>query len=51
MEPPVPGDPGQFTLGEPERIEELVRSAGFAEVEVEEVPIEFRFESWDDYRR
>ena len=50
MEPPVPGDPGQFTLGEPERIEELVRGAGFAEVEVEEVPIEFRFGSWEDYR-
>ena len=51
MEPPVPGEPGQFTLGEPERIEELVRSAGFTEVGVEEVPIEFRFGSWDDYRR
>ncbi len=50
MEPPVPGDPGQFTLGEPELIEELVRGAGFADVEVEEVPIEFRFASWEDYR-
>ena len=38
MEPPAPGEPGQFALGEPERIEELVRGAGFADVEVEEVP-------------
>jgi len=51
VEPPVPGEPGQFALAEPERIEELVRGAGFAEVEMEEVPVEYRFEAWDDYRR
>jgi len=50
QEPPVPGEPGQFALSEPEQIGELVRSAGFAEVEVEEVPVEYRFGSWDDYR-
>ena len=50
MEPPVPGEPGQFALGEPERIEELVRSAGFADVEVEEVPSSTASASWDDYR-
>ena len=32
MEPPQPGEPGQFALGEPERIEELVRGAGFETV-------------------
>ena len=51
QEPPQPNEPGQFALGEPERIDELIRGAGFAEVKVEEVPVEFRFESWDNYRR
>jgi SAM-dependent methyltransferase len=51
QEPPQPGEPGQFALSAPDEIEPLVRGAGFAEVRVEEVPIEFAFESWDDYRR
>ena len=51
QEPPQPGEPGQFALGDPEQIVGLVRGAGFTEVEVEEVPIEFRFGSWEDYRR
>ena len=51
QEPPQPGEPGQFALGTREQIEPLVRAAGFARVEVEEVPVEYRFGSWDDYRR
>ena len=51
MEPPKPDDPGQFSLGEPERIEELVRGAGFDQLSVEEVPVEFRASSWAEYRR
>lgn len=51
LEPPPPGAPGQFALGEPEQIEALARSAGFADVNVEEVVIEFRFADWEDYRR
>jgi SAM-dependent methyltransferase len=51
QEPPKPGEPGQFSLGEPDRIEELVRSAGFEDVTIEEVPLEYRFPSWDEYRR
>lgn len=51
QEPPAPDEPGQFALGEPGRIAELVRAAGFADVDVEEVPIEFRFSDWDEYRR
>ena len=51
QEPPKPGEPGQFALGEPERIEELVGGAGFDEVDVEEVPVEYRFPSWDEYSR
>ena len=51
QEPPVPGEPGQFALAEPDQIDALVRSAGFADVAVEEVPVEYRFPSWDEYRR
>jgi SAM-dependent methyltransferase len=51
VEPPQPGEPGQFALAEPERIEELTRQAGFVEVEVREVAVEYRFPGWDDYRR
>jgi SAM-dependent methyltransferase len=51
MEPPKPDDPGQFSLGEPERIEELVRGAGFDQLSIEEVPVEFRASSWAEYRR
>ena len=51
QEPPQPGEPGQFALSEPERIVELVRSAGFADVTVAEVPVEYRFADWADYRR
>jgi len=51
LEPPPPGAPGQFTLGEPDQIESLARAAGFTDVDVEEVTIEFRFADWEDYRR
>jgi SAM-dependent methyltransferase len=51
LEPPRPGEPGQFALGEPEQLESLARAAGFAEVDVEEVAIEFRFADWEHYRR
>jgi len=51
LEPPPPGEPGQFALGEPEPLESLLRTAGFADVNVEEVAIEFRFDGWEEYRR
>jgi ubiquinone/menaquinone biosynthesis C-methylase UbiE len=51
LEPPKPDEPGQFSLGEPERIEELVRGAGFDELSVAEVPVVFRAASWKEYRR
>ena len=51
LEPPRPDEPGQFSLGEPERIEELVRGAGFDDVSVAEVPVAFRTASWEEYRR
>lgn len=51
MEPLPPGEPGMFALGIPEAIVALVRSAGFDEVSVREVHVEYRFEHWDGYRR
>jgi SAM-dependent methyltransferase len=51
QEPPKPGEPGQFALSEPAEIEAVVRKAGFDDVSVEEVTIEYRFESWDEYQR
>lgn len=51
LEPPTPDEPGQFFLGEPARIEELVRGAGFEQVSVAEVPVEFRAASWGEYSR
>ncbi len=51
LEPPSPDEPGQFSLGDPARIEELVRGAGFDELAVTEVPVAFRAESWAEYRR
>jgi SAM-dependent methyltransferase len=51
MEPPQPGEPGQFALGEPDQIEGLAHEAGFRDIAVEDVAVEYRFPSWDDYRR
>jgi SAM-dependent methyltransferase len=51
LEPPPSGAPGQFALGEPEQIESLAHAAGFADVDVEEVAIEFHFAHWQDYSR
>ncbi len=50
LEPPQPGEPGQFTLGEPDVIAQLVREAGFEDVQVDEVAVEYRRESWEAYR-
>jgi SAM-dependent methyltransferase len=49
VEPPKPGEPGQFALGDPETIEAAVRAAGFEHVTVREVEVEARFARWDDY--
>lgn len=51
QEPPQPGEPGQFALGSPEQIEPLVLGAGFGQVRIEEVAVEYRFPSWEEYRR
>jgi SAM-dependent methyltransferase len=48
MEPPQPGAPGMFAMGERERTLELVRGAGFGEPEIEEINFVFRYSSFDD---
>ncbi len=50
MEPPRPGEPGQFALADVTAIESLVRANGFSEVAVREVPIEYRPAGWEEYR-
>jgi SAM-dependent methyltransferase len=51
MEPPQPGEPGQFALGDPAEVEPLVRSVGFGDVEFEEVAVELAFPSFEEYVR
>lgn len=49
--PPPPDGPGMFSLGDPARLESLVRAAGFEQVEVERVELEQRTGSWEEYWR
>jgi SAM-dependent methyltransferase len=49
MEPPAPGSPGMFSLADTERLETLLRGAGFETVAIEDVDVLFRYESFDDY--
>ncbi len=46
---PQPGDPGMFSMGSDERIRELVTGAGFADPDIEEVPVQWRFDDFDAY--
>jgi SAM-dependent methyltransferase len=49
MPPPEPDAPGMFFLANPERIEAFVRAAGFDSVEIEDVPVVFSYDGFDDY--
>ena len=51
MAAPRPGDPGIFAMGREDRIRELVTGAGFGHVEVEPIPVEWRFDDIEDYWR
>jgi SAM-dependent methyltransferase len=51
LPPPEPGAPGIFSMGDRERIRELLSGAGFAEPEIEEVPVEWRFDRAEEYWR
>jgi ubiquinone/menaquinone biosynthesis C-methylase UbiE len=50
MEPPAPGEPHMFALGDEGRLQALLRTS-FDHVRVEAVPVEFRYGSFDEYRR
>src|SRR5262249_38664723 len=49
IERPDPDAPGPFRLGNVKRVRALVRHAGFAEPEIEEMPVSWRHASFDDY--
>lgn len=49
--PPPPGTPGVFALADRHGLEELVREAGFGEVQSEPLNITFEFTSTDEYVR
>jgi SAM-dependent methyltransferase len=51
QEPPKPGEAGQFALSSRGEIEPLVRAAGFDEVSLTEVPVQYRFRDWPEYVR
>jgi SAM-dependent methyltransferase len=49
MEPPGPGGPGMFSLAGEDRLEALLRDAGFESVAIEDVPVEFRYDDFAEY--
>jgi ubiquinone/menaquinone biosynthesis C-methylase UbiE len=51
MQAPKPRDPGIFAMSSEERIRELLGGAGFRDVDVEPLPVEWRFEDFDAYWR
>ncbi len=51
LPPPVPGQPGPFSLGSPGVLDDVFRQAGFARPEVHAVPMPSRMASAADYVR
>lgn len=51
LPPPVPGQPGPFSLGAPGVLEGLFRQAGFADAEIRAVPVPHRATSATEYVR
>lgn len=47
--PPEPGAPGILALADRERLRRLITEAGFADPEIEEIPIDLRFAGMEDY--
>jgi len=47
ISPPEPGAPGMFSMGDPDRVRELVTGAGFDDPEIEAVKFDFRFDDAD----
>jgi len=51
LPPPVPGQPGPFSLGGPGLLEKVFRQAGFSNPEVRAVPVPLRMASTAEYVR
>jgi len=51
LSPPVPGQPGPFSLGSPGVLQDVFRQAGFADPEVHAVPVPHRAASAAEYVR
>jgi SAM-dependent methyltransferase len=51
MPPPEPGEPGMFVLGDEELLRRLVENAGFANVRMEDVPVQNHYPNVDEYVR
>ena len=49
MDPPEPGAPGMFTMAADERVRSLLVDAGFTDVRIEDVAVQFVYEDIDDY--
>jgi SAM-dependent methyltransferase len=49
MPPPEPGRPSMFAMADPQRIAELVKGAGFAPPEVEQVEVDWGYSSPDEH--
>lgn len=49
MPAPQPQDPGIFAMSSEERIRELLGGAGFRDVEIGSIPVEFRFDDFGTY--
>jgi SAM-dependent methyltransferase len=51
MPPPEPDEPGMFVLGEKLKLKALVQQAGFATVQIDEVPVRNEYADVEDYIR
>ena len=51
LPPARPGGPGMFSLGDAGRIEALLADAGFREIAVEPIAIEWRYDDFESYWR
>jgi SAM-dependent methyltransferase len=51
MPPPEPGEPGMFVLANKEELRALVEDAGFANVQIEDVPVQNDYRDIDEYVR
>ena len=47
--PPAPATPGPFALGDPARVRELLRQAGFAAIDVQALDVAQRHDSFDAF--